>query len=258
MKKMFHLWVLLSQAFIAVSYSEPMESHTNYNVILVHGAGGRYFGLDCDNSNYDEAWTSLKPNENPKNTEQENYLDIIGGYGDKVLDVNFSISDLKPSIDVSMKDRESSAQDMDKKDKNGKEVGLRPWLTDSIFGGDKSVIYLNRPFTDPANSPINNARELGDPKWVGGGKCNTRRSKIEEAQEVRAKGRNNLKELRKDVAKRDSLPPSRNILIAHSMGGVTSREYVQGPGYNNDVDKVITLDSPHEGTGSLEMLNCLN
>ena len=49
--------------------------------------------------------------------------------------------------------------------------------------------------------------------------------------------------------------PSRNILIAHSMGGVASHEYVTDQSvYNDDVDKVITLDSPHEGTGSLNLL----
>ena len=37
------------------------------------------------------------------------------------------------------------------------------------------------------------------------------------------------------------------------MGGVVSREYVQGDFYNGDVDKIITLDSPHEGTGALNM-----
>jgi triacylglycerol esterase/lipase EstA (alpha/beta hydrolase family) len=37
------------------------------------------------------------------------------------------------------------------------------------------------------------------------------------------------------------------------MGGVVSREYVQGNFYNGDVDKIITLDSPHEGTGALNM-----
>ena len=47
---------------------------------------------------------------------------------------------------------------------------------------------------------------------------------------------------------------SRNILIGHSMGGVVAREYVQGNFYNGDVDKIVTLDSPHEGTGALNML----
>ena len=36
------------------------------------------------------------------------------------------------------------------------------------------------------------------------------------------------------------------------MGGLASREYVQGDGYNEDVDKVITLDSPHKGTYALD------
>ena len=38
------------------------------------------------------------------------------------------------------------------------------------------------------------------------------------------------------------------------MGGVAIREYVQGPNYNRDVDKIVTLDSPHEGTGALSAL----
>ena len=47
---------------------------------------------------------------------------------------------------------------------------------------------------------------------------------------------------------------SRYILIGHSMGGVVSREWIQNSDYyHNEVDKVITLDSPHEGTGALEM-----
>lgn len=34
---------------------------------------------------------------------------------------------------------------------------------------------------------------------------------------------------------------SRYILIGHSMGGVVSREYVQGNFYNGDVDKIISI-----------------
>ena len=38
------------------------------------------------------------------------------------------------------------------------------------------------------------------------------------------------------------------------MGGVVAREYTQNSNYYyGDVDKIITLDSPHEGTGALEM-----
>ena len=37
-----------------------------------------------------------------------------------------------------------------------------------------------------------------------------------------------------------------------TLGGYTND--VQGNYYNGDVDKIITLDSPHEGTGALNML----
>ena len=47
---------------------------------------------------------------------------------------------------------------------------------------------------------------------------------------------------------------SRYILIGLSMGGIASREWIQNSDYYyGDVDKVITLDSPHEGTGALNM-----
>lgn len=68
-------------------------------------------------------------------------------------------------------------------------------------------------------------------KTNGNSKFGKRRALFEESQEVKAS----------------------HILIGHSMGGVVSREYVQGDFYNGDVDKIITLDSPHEGTGALNM-----
>ena len=97
-----------------------------------------------------------------------------------------------------------------------------------------------------------------------------RRAMMEEAQEVKAvitqeitndsgvkidtiaKGQSALELIRKNPDLYRQLA-SRYILIGHSMGGVVSREYVQGNFYNGDVDKIITLDSPHEGTGALNM-----
>ena len=37
-------------------------------------------------------------------------------------------------------------------------------------------------------------------------------------------------------------------LIAHSMGGLVARSYIQGPTYENDVDELITLATPHHGS----------
>ena len=47
----------------------------------------------------------------------------------------------------------------------------------------------------------------------------------------------------------DELVPKKYILIGHSMGGLTTRDYIMGPFYKGDVDKLVTLDSPHEGSG---------
>jgi hypothetical protein len=220
--------------------AKPMESIENYNVILVHGAADMRSGLDCRNGKalenaYQTIQTVVKK-EDGKDSIIINYQARIGGYEDWVLPWNENFHG-----GFLFQDTASGATGMLKE--------LRPWLKDYVFGGNDTVIYLQRPFVNPAGSPFDNGDEIGKSGWHGDDKCSERRSLIEEAQEVRAEGRVNLINLRKDVTLRDNLPPSRNILIAHSMGGVSSREYVQGNGYKNDVDKVITLDSPHEGTG---------
>ena len=46
----------------------------------------------------------------------------------------------------------------------------------------------------------------------------------------------------------ESEKPRKYILVAHSMGGLTTRDYITGSFYKGDVDKLITLDSPHEGS----------
>ena len=213
---------------IALVFSGPMESLTNYNVILVHGAADRWGGMDCAGDTAIKApYNVIKINE-----KDYNYSKRIGGL----------YKDGK---------KQSSATGMIKE--------LGPWLRDTIFEHDTLSVYLQRPFTKPAGSPFENGREIGWSGWSGNDKCSERRSLIEEAQEVKAEGRGNLSKYRGDIKYRDSLPPSRNILIAHSMGGVASREYVQSDSiYNDDVDKVITLDSPHEGTGALNLLVEMN
>lgn len=36
-------------------------------------------------------------------------------------------------------------------------------------------------------------------------------------------------------------------IVAHSFGGIVARAYVQGENYNDDIDQLITLGSPHRG-----------
>jgi len=224
---------------LVLVFSKPMESIENYNVILVHGAADKRSGLDCNEPDYNKEAYEYKKKEDSTDTD---YLNRVGGYKDWVLfwENNFHGGTLFQLAKTS--------------GATGMVNGLREWLTENIFENDKRAIYLQRPFTNPANSPAINAQELGSKAWKGQNHCKERHSLIEEAQEVKAKGRKELIDLRKNVESRGNLPASRNILISHSMGGVTSREYVQGDFYNDDVDKVITLDSPHKGTHSLDGL----
>ncbi|MFC1496747.1 esterase/lipase family protein, partial [Candidatus Margulisiibacteriota bacterium] len=50
--------------------------------------------------------------------------------------------------------------------------------------------------------------------------------------------------------------PSKFIIIAHSMGGLAVRSYILGKDqngqryYQNDIEKLITIDTPHNGSGA--------
>ena len=129
-----------------------------------------------------------------------------------------------------------------------------------------SYVYNWRAFTNPANNSINNAKELGLRTWNKDKKIGKRRALVEEAQEVKASlkvSKNGKDYLYVGQAALDTIRrnsdlyrqlASRYILIGHSMGGVVAREWIQNSDYyHNEVDKVITLDSPHEGTGALNM-----
>ena len=222
MKKL--IIVLLVIANACWSVPKPMESIENYNVLMVHGAYGSEKGFSaCDTLK--EAYEYGKMLGNGA---------TLGGYGNN--------------------DR------------------ITKWLSKEVFEepdiGDErnavnSYIYNWRSFSNPANSSSNNAHELGDRTWNESGKYGRRRALVEEAQEVKAvwydavndsthTGQDALQIIRQNSDLYRQLA-SRYILVAHSMGGVVSREYVQGNFYNGDVDKIITLDSPHEGTGALNM-----
>ena len=208
------------------SISKPMESIENYNVLLLHGAYGE-----------EKGW---------KNRTQE----------DRIAEAYYAKNPLDSGAALG---RYYEKPDDDHR--------LLRWLTTTVFEEPEmdsvnahpkySHVYQWRSFSNPANSSHNNAFELGDRTWS---KPNTiykhRRALVEEAQEVKAKFLNPLKpsenkygqvaldSIRKDPDLYRQLA-SRYILIGHSMGGIVSREYVQGNFYNGDVDKIITLDSPH-------------
>ena len=119
-----------------IMWAKPMESMDEYKIILIHGAGSHWGGLDCENGDYSDAFETIK-NNNDRNKR-------IGGI-----------------------DGKSSATGMIKE--------LKPWIQDTLFGGDyDNLVYLQRPFTNLANSPSNNGKEIGMRAWIGGNMCSAR------------------------------------------------------------------------------------
>ena len=211
MKKI--LVMVMALAIVSWSIPKPMESITNYNVIMLHGALGSDKGFKPDESIPEAIYDGYRGSGH------------IGKYGDHKDRVTYWLS---------------------------QNVLEEPDWSDTKDAVRASSMYAWRAFTNPANSSKNNAVELGDRTWNKDKKFGGRRALVEEAQEVKAvydtlRGQNALEIIRGNPDLYRQLA-SRYILIGHSMGGVVSREYVQGDFYNGDVDKIITLDSPHEGT----------
>jgi len=163
---MVRFLTFLSFLIASVCATKPMESIKNYNVILVHGAADMRSGLDCKDS------IGVAYDTEAAETE---YLPRIGGYGSAY----FWEGDFHGGFVY--QGASSNA--------TGTVNGLNEWLTENIFENDKRAVYLQRPFVNPAGSPFENGKEIGWSGWRGENKCSERRSLIEEAQEVKAKGR---------------------------------------------------------------------
>lgn len=175
-----------------LSAAKPMETLERYNVVLVHGAApeNQGFGSECD-ATIKDAWNTRNDNSLHPKDSSWNLGDAVGMLG---------------------------------KYEDDDEKKLTLWLDSAVFEDTvtygSEYIYIQRSFTNPAESPAHNAHEIGDRTWKGKNNCSVRRSLFEEAQEVRAAGTSKLDSLRRDGLNSYRTIPSRNILIAHSMGGV--------------------------------------
>ena len=235
---------------------KPMESIENYSVLMVHGAYGWNEGF---------IWPHMP----------EDYWEDSYGYEDFKPGIKTRLDDVIEALNIDLPSAYDDTVYLGKANlgRYDSEDRLTYWINKNVFEDDlsrkpkDSYIYHWRSFSNPANSSNNNGRELGDRLWnkgnlhYGKGGFGHRRALTEEAQEVKARyvsgkdtsyGQVALDSIRKKTDLYRQIP-SRYILVGHSMGGVVSREYVQGNYYNGDVDKIITLDSPHEGTGALNM-----
>ncbi|MBR3669864.1 MAG: hypothetical protein IKN70_07665 [Fibrobacter sp.] len=189
-----------------LSAAKPMETLERYNVVLVHGAApeSQGFGSECSGSIHD-AYAISSNNITKSDTTIRSRLGCAVGM----------LGDYENTDDVKLTYWLDSAVFEDYQYRNGKI------FMDSINKRNSPYIYIQRSFANPAASPAHNAREIGDRTWKGNNKCSVRRSLFEEAQEVRAGGQDSLRDRRSDsVTYSYRTIPSRNILIAHSMGGV--------------------------------------
>ena len=230
MKKRIVLFLIFTIICESWSVPKPMESITNYNVMMVHGAYG------------------------PKNSDGELQGFNPGNYAEAI--------DTTGRLGAATMGRYTSNNRVTKWISHN--ILEEPeWKNDSSYVRN-SYVYNWRAFSNTRNSSKNNAVELGNRTWNKDGNFGQRRALVEEAQEVKAvfynpsTGRKDSGQVALDsIRKYPDLYrqlASRYILVGHSMGGVVSREYVQNSNYyHGDVDKIITLDSPHEGTGALNM-----
>ena len=188
-----------------LSAARPMEALNRYNVVLVHGAApeNQGFGSKCDGYDVYDASTMMSGHRDGDST-----------YGSQLGDAVGMLGDYESTDDVKLTYWLDSAVFEDYQYRNGKIY------MDSINKRSSPYIYIQRAFVNPAESPAHNAHEIGNRTWKGNNKCSVRRSLIEEAQEVRAAGTSKLDSLRRDGLNSYRTIPSRNILIAHSMGGV--------------------------------------
>ena len=208
----------------------PMENVGRYNIVLVHGAADRWGGMDCENGEratgnyYKEAYEDRQGVVSDLSSCRPDSIEVpdIGNPG-AMKDSVFTRCDTAYYIPsriggIKNRDKVSSAVGMVKE--------VEQLLRESIFDTPEAT-FLQRPFVHPAGSPADNGDEIGQSNWKGENKCSARRSLIEEAQEFKAQGQDSLRKYRENANDEYRTIPSRNILIAHSMGGVASREYVQ-------------------------------
>lgn len=127
---------------------KPMESITNYNVLLLHGAYGKDKGF-LDEKDTNEAYYAKTSLENGAS---------LGAYDNKERIPRWLSYEIFEESDFGSK----------------------------INYAHNSYIYNWRSFSNPANSSVNNAYELGDRTWNKDEKFRKRRALVEEAQEVKA------------------------------------------------------------------------
>ncbi|MCF0215839.1 MAG: hypothetical protein HUK21_05150, partial [Fibrobacteraceae bacterium] len=159
------LCLVLTEAVYAIAHpSSPMESAQKYNVILVHGAADSSNGFigKCDEEVRDAySWLQYKrafPSSDSVSCKLGGAVGMLGCPQER--------DDEKITNWLDSAVFEDFAYD---------ENGI-PFVDDLI---GSSTIYIQRSFSNPAESPKVNGGEIGNRLWKGVNKCGKRRALFE-------------------------------------------------------------------------------
>ncbi len=233
------LSLLLAGAAAAMAAPPPMEPASRTLFVFVHGINPRCSGASMNGDDADS-----NPDGGCRDDEEETFC----------VDRN---QILGRSAQVWLKNLDGDPDDR----------SLFCSLKDNLFQGNYSL----RSFTNPGRSPISLAHELGDREWSEGDRLRSHaieamrrhlQQRMDRARERR--GRNEaVSEFERDLLDQGWLPdrdlgkifeawpdsvPSRMVVFAHSMGGLTTRQYLMSDFFQQDLDKVFTFDTPHSGS----------
>ncbi len=144
--------LMMAVAVFSWSIPKPMESITNYNVMMVHGAYGP--------ENSDGELQGFEPGAHVQ------AIDTIGRLGAATMGGYTSDSRVTNWI-------------------SHRILREPKWEKDSSYLRN-SYVYNWRAFSNTRNSSKNNAVELGNRTWNKDKRFGSRRALVEEAQEVKA------------------------------------------------------------------------
>lgn len=245
MKKFISFFACLLFLCAFVEARAPLESYKRYMIVLVHGVGSNtmipheYTANPKEDEKEDAPRKSAIWDNSKDDILSENWFGNIGGHLQSrgllghVVWYDFYEPWKSPILDKSGSTNYgvSLSQYLGDRNMQNNPMGL-PHKNGS-FGRTAQSFWLEKFFPNIVNS--NNYVTYGN----DGSKSFLELAQVDWSlwnQVQQQAGFNNEEK------------PKKYLLIAHSMGGLTTRDYITGDFYKGDVDKLITLDSPHEGS----------
>ena len=225
------LLVCLLVGFIILSRSPAfsvieVKTAPNYLILLVHGvnSSSRIFVGQDKGGNKGEKGSDLT-NEP---AEKDDYGDLKG-----YLENDLGLKGYVYSYTFSQRDGEISDQ--------GKELGEKDYVNPASDGSDLNYVTGDHlKHIDSTKTKINN------------GRCWFEQAREDFKDWFKTKGPGSKERPARPPIEEEI--PKKYILIAHSMGGLSAREYIFSNYYDNDVATLITIDTPHMGSNAAWML----